>query len=1002
MNVRALSGFHAQGLGRFTTIIDANPNYHTILNRRGPDPELDFFDTDADVAEKASRAIEICRKRLSTPPFRTIRPSTEIGYYGSTDNNIREFHFISEVSGIPFLNKQENYYNLERLRAPSSDDATTLIDVMMKDIEAFYWARATISQSLLRQQILYSRSYLSFSLSFRDPKAVKPKLFVVANDHSPVQVALSMTMKDAGVPRMYVQHAEVSSSFPPLDFEISVLRNQVSLETYKRIGPISGSAFVIAREISPPNAERLKVLRGKPIRAVVYPTARVIPDSINRLVAALNQNPDIEGVAVKPHPGSSPPLDEVLAEPAEMLSSLPDTDHIAIVGNSSIVVELLRKGVPVYQNFDFDPVMRDYYGFVSRGLTPEVPTDRLSEQFWEPYQLGEAWWTEYNKLDPSGDPEQPDARLRLRAKVEMLGLSEALGAASQEVVGDGSLIRSEDVTGARAYFQRKIERKREKFRRRIKSLRKRLGLPVKRLKPVTVLAVNPIEVSAPKMADKLMPATDSQKRLLWKALVELSDLPDWLEENEQTSSFDTMALITLFEWRFSERDPALIELFARHEWFPLRSSAAAWLSMKSSEWSRKPLSGAQLDELHDFIMNPDRSPAERTRLLSMLLARKLFAGSIDQVMRAYDSSWRGGKLSVSLSNQINLLRRVKAEGSAEQRNLLRRSMEENWSPLDRLKVANAEALAGDIVEDWTHDRALASLCEVAPRQTVREIEDLVMPVFQSFDISRMRMEVRFDADQKQDVLGCITAALKHGTPFSLVRLSDGEGYLFADPGYFFTAADSAQRELHWWGCRLQEDIRADVLKNALHAVQTADVVGVPSAFRFIRDCNPRVGSILSSIQGRGLIEVLSHVRRYVSDTALITEDKVNVALFSEIETLVRLSMDARKVVLVGSIKPEFLPQEIRELKNLECIAVPTHRRTRANPVFHLSDTALPFVAAEIERTVVAASQPGVLVLVAAGIAGKRFLGVARNAGGVALDLGNVIDDWLASGLTTIR
>jgi len=997
MKTRAVSSSHAQGLSRFTTIIDANPNYHVILNRRGPDPELEFFDSTGELSEKASRAIDICRERLLKPPFRTIRPATEVAYYGSTENNLREFRFVAEICGLPFSNGKENYYNLERLRTPISDEARSIIGRMMPDIETYYRTRTAISQPLLRQQILYSRSYLSFSLSMLDPEAVRPKLFVVANDHSPVQVALSMVMKDCGVPRMYVQHAEVSPSFPPLDFEISVLRNGVSLETYRKIGPIAGNAFVVAREDAPPNAARLDVSRGTSVRAVVYPTARVIPDGINRLVADLNRNPDIESVAVKPHPGSSPPLGEVLTEPAEMLSSLPEEDHIAIVGNSSIVVELLRKGIPVYQNFDFDPVVRDYYGFVSRGLTQEAPIDRLSTRFWEPYELSEAWWAEYNMLDPSGEGDQPEIRLRLRAKVGLLGLSEP-----PEVAEGPGAAEAEESTGWRAYLVRKVRKKKKKLKRRMKSLRKRLRIPEKRPTPAAVAALVPPAAGAPLLANALIPVTDSQKALLWTALAEVSDLPGWLEENDRTNSFDTMALISVFERRFADRDPAVIELFARHEWFPLKSTVAAWLAMKSSEWSKRSLEEEQLDELHNFIVNSDLSSAVRTRLLSMLLARKLFAGSIDQVMRAYDASWCDSKQAVSLSNQIDLLRRIAAEGSAEDYDRLHASMEEGWSPLDRLKVANAEALSGRATEGWTHESAFAEFCRVAPPRVAQEIEDLVLPVFRSTDTHRLYMDVRTDAVQQQDLLDRMTAALKHETPFSLVRLSDGEGYLFADPGYFFTAADAANRELHWWGCRLDDATRADVMDCGRAAIRSADLVGIPGAVRFIRDCNPRRSSLLSTLQGRGLVEVLSHVRSHAGETALITDDKVNVALFSEMSRLLGLAREAQQVVLVSSIRRECLPPEVGALETLQCIEVPTHRRTQSNAAFHASDAALPFVAAEIEPMVVEASRPGALVLVSAGVAGKRFLGAAREAGAVALDLGNVVDDWLASGIRTLR
>jgi len=46
--------------------------------------------------------------------------------------------------------------------------------------------------------------------------------------------------------------------------------------------------------------------------------------------------------------------------------------------------------------------------------------------------------------------------------------------------------------------------------------------------------------------------------------------------------------------------------------------------------------------------------------------------------------------------------------------------------------------------------------------------------------------------------------------------------------------------------------------------------------------------------------------------------------------------------------------------------------------------------------------PGVLVLVAGGVVGKIFIGAAKSAGAVALDIGGAIDDWASSALPTLR
>src|SRR5690606_28826483 len=121
------------------------------------------------------------------------------------------------------------------------------LETIIDDVHEFYRSRQSIGPSLVRRQIIYSQSFFNFLIAFLSRDAVKPAVLIQANDHSPSRVALSMIMKGLGVPRVYLQHAEVTQHFPPLDFECSVLRNEQSRDTYEAIGPLHGQVYVIPR-----------------------------------------------------------------------------------------------------------------------------------------------------------------------------------------------------------------------------------------------------------------------------------------------------------------------------------------------------------------------------------------------------------------------------------------------------------------------------------------------------------------------------------------------------------------------------------------------------------------------------------------------------------------------------------------------------------------------------------------------------------------------------------
>ena len=235
----------------------------------------------------------------------------------------------------------------------------------------------------------------------------------------------------------------------------------------------------------------------------------------------------------------------------------------------------------------------------------------------------------------------------------------------------------------------------------------------------------------------------------------------------------------------------------------------------------------------------------------------------------------------------------------------------------------------------------------------------------------------------------------------MIRLSDGEGYLFPE-GPHFSAADSANRERHWWGVELDEVQRNGIITEARRAISAADVVGIPAVYRMIRDYGDAILSLTQNIQGRGMLQVLDGVSDVLSPGALIAEDKVNVSLFAEHDDLLSLAKAAKRLVIVGSVVPAHLPPQLTAAHATDVILLPTHARTALNSKYNTSSQPLPLVYPELLEQLETMAAPGVLVLVAGGIIGKIFIGRARQKGAVALDIGSVIDDWISGDLATLR
>ncbi|EKF17394.1 hypothetical protein [Nitratireductor pacificus] len=984
-NARMLR-FHREGLQRVARIIDGNPNYDALMGEKLSDSELALFDDTLGIAERRRHAIQMAGSRVGTLPINIIRPRFE-GFVceGRSRNNLQEFAFFDTLLGgiVPKLASQ-NYsfchrYSCTSLSAPQQ----AALDAVIDDIRSFYRSHTAITASLVRQQILYSRSFLGFLIAFTDKKAVAPAALVQANDHSPVRVALSMIMKGMDVPRIYLQHAEVSQHFPPLDFDHSVLRNAQSLDVYRQIGPVEGETYVISRHGDAFARQRLARSRGDRASVVIYPTSTVRADELRQTIDILHANPAIERILIKQHPGARRPLkDQIDTAYTTLIDTIPDWDHVALVGNSSVAMELLHRGIPVYQNFDFDPVDRDYYGFVKDGVTIEVDRRMLAEAFWRPYELSETWLERYARWDPTADETHGEEKAKFIQAMRSLAGGHAVGSSFRKHLPPMPAFG--------------------RSRERIKGF----------VKPALIRLINANQGLVSRAMTFLVSNTDlkightsgraASVMFIERTLSDLNDPADWLLLNEKIRAFPAVDVILAIEEMFQKRNPALKTIFEGLSRWPFGASAGTWAYLKKLDLANLAPDREELDAIAASIYRLEGDKELMRHLERSLLSTILRFGTVEQL----DAFWTNASVfhpgNLPVNKQIDVLRKLRRSGAdAAEVERMRAVFDKRASPFDRLKFDNMDALDRNASGEWNHLQAEERFSQVAPRGVAEEFAASVKPAYDALRPRMRFMDTRTNAAEADQLLSLARDALRHGQAFSLIRLSDGEGYLFPD-GPFFDASDAANRERHWWGVELTADLRAAIREGARAAVAEADVVGIPSVYRFIRDHTDSSRSLALSIQGRGLLQVLDGVAPLLSASASIAEDKVNVSAFGDMETVKPLIDLAGRVVVVGSVRRESLPPALREARKVELVAIPTHHKTSLNEKYHGGDESLPFVYPALLGELDALSRPGDLVLVAGGIIGKIFAGHARRQGAVALDIGSVLDDWAQDGMPTMR
>jgi len=488
------------------------------------------------------------------------------------------------------------------------------------------------------------------------------------------------------------------------------------------------------------------------------------------------------------------------------------------------------------------------------------------------------------------------------------------------------------------------------------------------------------------------------------AAIEQQDKPSkWIAEQLRkrrgASDGDVVKALQLL---LDKRSVVLTQLFRENAGTSIETLPDAWVALKRAELARTPLSGAEFETIRSLL--PDRpEKARAAKIVSRLMLSAIIAqGSCDDLAIHLETLPSEALEKLPLSVRLRLVQRLR--NCPDSRETLQRaleSVERETSEFNRLKLKNVDYLCQITDNEWLHSEAEADFARTANPPLAAQYNERIQPIYDSLRPRMTHMEVRSNVKQREQILNMFLTALERREPLSLLRLSDGEGYLFPDGTDVFWE-DERNRERHWWGCELDDAQRRAIRSCALDAVASADIVGIPSVFRLFRDFMDFSKSLDQTPQTRGLVRVLSGAPPTVCNGTIITEDKVNVALFSDIQIVAKLAKVADRVVVVSSMRQNALPPELQEIPTLQAFNIPTHNYTVTNSMYYAGEQKLPFVYGETIQALGQSVKPGTLVIIAGGIIGKIFVGEARKLGGVVIDIGHVLDDWCTKSLPGLR
>ncbi|MGP8291670.1 hypothetical protein ACT3OH_15510 [Vreelandella zhanjiangensis] len=914
------------GFFKVASVIDANQNYGSILGSR-----IDKYEYEA-VSDKSGhihvdKALEYLENSLKKKSVvKKIFPTSCLALkqfcYGSTKNNKREFKFFEKKAKE--LGCSLNWVNIEEFPSKRVKVENALLkEEITSAYSEFLHGRKFVSKSILHQTTSYALSLLA---AWETLHEIVPSLLVVANDHSPIPVAFAKVAELKGAKVAYLQHAEVTDSFPALDFSYSILRNKISFDTYARKG-ISGKAIYCDRLAVGLTKEDLlerfnKLKFNEHVSVVIYPSSIFNDQSYRKLVDVLAHNHFVSSLSVKFHP-SFKDFDRVRDDRVTVLEAMPDEPHVAICGNSSVVVELSANGNFVFNCFDLDDIIHDYYGFVKKRISNKLELEDASSQFWKSVAIEE--------IIPSLSDYIPSIRSP-RNQLEFYRAKEVfLEMLSQNVMEDIRPI----------WFERDVF-------------------------------------------------------LFSKPLLSLL-------RKGQSIPYDDFWIIVNLNKLFDNRDIRLQTLYTEAKLDECNSILEFWLNTKVMEWNGRIPSPVQLSAHVSFVKN-----FKYHRKLKGWLELKCFDiilrfGKFGQVDDFLKSASILNVYNLGINKKIAFLNYINS--NEEQRDSLVQFYDVNkdmsLTGLDKVKImVQADVEIANYSMFQSYRDVEEAFMKAHPRLS-QEYMDLVRAPYQDFGDRACLIDIKRNRGEEQKFIDLIKQKLNSGDGFSFIRLSDGEGFIFQNLSDHFTINDSSNRQRHWWGEEIPAEIRDELLFDLLEAVEAADVLGIPSIYRFVRDHSDKTFSLKQSLQGRGLVAVLAGLRYIDTPNKLYTDDKANIATFNRMEIVSALAKQAQKVIVVNSGSAASVKQAFSDFFEFEHIQVPTHHKTSLNDKYHSSPRPLPYVYREVVAKIEASTTQGTLVLVGAGVAGKVFMHAAKKRGGVALDIGSAMDQFLSGGIHSL-
>jgi tetratricopeptide (TPR) repeat protein len=410
-------------------------------------------------------------------------------------------------------------------------------------------------------------------------------------------------------------------------------------------------------------------------------------------------------------------------------------------------------------------------------------------------------------------------------------------------------------------------------------------------------------------------------------------------------------------------------------------------------------SDVSIQEWMDLSVIAEANQSDVThRIVGQLAVKFLHEENVEQAEKFFNKRIQLGKIENNIHISIGILKlyikQLKKDQAKEFYNkLILNAENEHQRNLLKLKFFEVASELGLIerkerVKIW--EDLFEALFKMGLNRDKNELFQELKEMFSSIGKNnRMLLDIRVCKNEQQELLTIVKEKLVNKLPFSLIRLGDGESYGLTSSKINSDTVQSDQmvREMKWWNQSLPKDLKNKIVSMLHETIDSCDVIGIPSIFRFARAMDNLDIPLLSKSDTRGSWMVLEYVLEQLNDgkykNALFVEHRCHQVIFRK-EDIVSMAAFASKIIIVSQYSQEMLQTAFEGIP-IETVQIPAER---------LKSDSLPYKIDEKIEVLKSKLIPGTLVLVASGFAGKYFLKVARDHSAVGLDVGAMADYWV--------